>query len=79
MPPIVAAASVTEYVAHDVLVTAPVLAPEEHALSQKAIDLARPFGLPITNSMVVTWIAGIALIVFAQLATWNMQQGEIHG
>jgi len=56
------------------LAIAPVLAPEEHALSQKAIDLAHPFGLPITNSMVVTWITGIALIVFAQLATRNMQQ-----
>jgi F-type H+-transporting ATPase subunit a len=74
VPSIVAAASVIGCVAHDVLLSAPVLAPEEHALSQKAIDLARPFGLPITNSMVVTWTAGIALIVFAQLATRNMQQ-----
>jgi F0F1-type ATP synthase membrane subunit a len=74
VPSIVAAASVTECVAHDVLLSAPVLAPEEHALSQKAIDLARPFGLPITNSMEVTWTAGIALIVFAQLATRNIQQ-----
>jgi F-type H+-transporting ATPase subunit a len=62
-------------VAHDVLTSAPVLAaPEEHSLSRKAIDLAYPFGLPITNSMVVSWIAAIALVVFAQLATRNMQQ-----
>jgi F-type H+-transporting ATPase subunit a len=62
-------------VAHDVLTDAPVLAAsEEHSLSQKAIDLAYPFGLPITNSMVVSWIAAIVLVVFAQLATRNMQQ-----
>jgi hypothetical protein len=29
---------------------------EEHALSQKAVEIARPFGFPITNSMVVSWI-----------------------
>jgi len=62
-------------VAHDVLASGLVpAAPQAHALSQKAIDLAHPLGLPITNSMVVTWIAGIALIVFAQLATRHMQQ-----
>jgi F-type H+-transporting ATPase subunit a len=47
---------------------------EEHALSQKALDLAHPFGFPITNSMLVTWIAALALITFAQLATRNMKQ-----
>src|SRR5215470_16758218 len=47
---------------------------EEHALSQKAIDIAHPFGIPITNSMVVTWIAALALIVLAQIATRNMSQ-----
>ena len=46
---------------------------EAHALSQKAIDLAHPLGVPITNSMVVTWIAALALIGVAQLATRNMQ------
>ena len=30
--------------------------------------------MPITNSMVVTWIAAVALIAFAQLATRSMQQ-----
>src|ERR1051325_10438826 len=30
--------------------------------------------MPITNSMVVTWIAAVALIAFAQLATRRMQQ-----
>src|SRR5258705_9701025 len=46
----------------------------EHALSQKAIDIAHPFGFPVTNSMVVTWIAAAALIVFAQAATRKMTQ-----
>ena len=34
----------------------------------------RSFGLPITNSMVVTWIVALGLIVFAQLATRHMTQ-----
>jgi F-type H+-transporting ATPase subunit a len=41
-------------------------------LSQSAVEIARPFGFPITNSMVVTWIVAIALILFAQLATRHM-------
>ena len=44
-------------------------APVEHGLPQKAVEIARPFGFPITNSMVVTWIVAIGLIVFAQVAT----------
>src|SRR6185503_21013447 len=47
---------------------------EHHRLSQSAVEIARPFGLPVTNSMVVTWIVTIGLIVFAQLATRNMKQ-----
>jgi len=46
---------------------------EEHGLSQKAIEIARPFGFPITNSMVVTWIVALGLIVFAQVATRSMK------
>ena len=45
----------------------------EHGLSQNAVEIARPFGFPITNSMVVTWIVAAALVVFAQLATRRMQ------
>ena len=41
-------------------------------LSQSAVEIARPFGFPITNSMVVTWIVATALIVFAQGATRHM-------
>jgi F-type H+-transporting ATPase subunit a len=46
---------------------------EEHGLSQQPIDIARPFGLPITNSMVVTWIVAVGLIIFARIATRNMK------
>jgi F-type H+-transporting ATPase subunit a len=46
----------------------------EHALSQKAIDIAWPLGFPITNSMVVTWIVAVALVVFARMATRTMSQ-----
>jgi F-type H+-transporting ATPase subunit a len=46
----------------------------EHGLSQSAVEIARPFGFPVTNSMVVTWIVAIGLIVFAQVATRNMKQ-----
>jgi len=47
---------------------------EEHGLPQKAVELARPFGFPITNSMIVTWLAALGLIVFARVATRDMKQ-----
>src|SRR5262249_18339749 len=46
---------------------------EAHGLSQSAVDIARPFGFPITNSMVVTWVVALGLIVFARVATRRMQ------
>ena len=46
----------------------------EHGLPQSAVEIARPFGFPITNSMVVTWIVAVGLIIFAQMATRNMKQ-----
>jgi F-type H+-transporting ATPase subunit a len=46
----------------------------EHGLSQKAIEIARPFGFPVTNSMIVTWIVALGLIIFAQAATRQMKQ-----
>jgi F-type H+-transporting ATPase subunit a len=49
-------------------------ATEEHGLSQKAVEIARPFGFPITNSMVVTWFVAVLLVAFAQTATRTMQQ-----
>ena len=45
----------------------------EHGLSQKAVEIARPFGLPVTNSMVVMWIVAIGLILFARVATRTMK------
>jgi F-type H+-transporting ATPase subunit a len=47
---------------------------DEDSLPQKAIEIGRVFGFPITNSMLVSWIAALGIIVFAQLATRNMQQ-----
>lgn len=54
-----------------VAVAAPVT--EEHGLSQGAVEIARPFGFPISNSMVVTWIVAVILIVFARIATRDMK------
>lgn len=48
--------------------------PIEHGLSQKAVEIARPFGFPITNSMIVTWIVAVGLILFAQVSTRRMTQ-----
>jgi len=47
---------------------------EEHGLPQHAVEIGRPFGFPITNSMVVTWIVAVGLIIFAQVATRQMKQ-----
>ena len=52
----------------------PTAEPEEHGLSAKAVEIVHLFGFPITNSMVVSWVVAIGLIVFAQLATRNMRQ-----
>ena len=48
-------------------------APEEHGLSQKAVEIARPFGFPITNSMVLMWSGAVGLILIAQIATRTMK------
>jgi len=47
---------------------------EEHGLSQKAVEIGHLFGFPITNSMMVSWIVALGLIVFAQAATRKMKQ-----
>jgi F-type H+-transporting ATPase subunit a len=44
----------------------------EAGLSRSAVEIARPFGFPITNSMVVTWVVALGLIAFAQIATRKM-------
>ncbi len=48
--------------------------PAESHLPQNAVEIARPFGFPITNSMVVTWIVAAGLIIFSRLTTRNMKQ-----
>ena len=47
---------------------------QESGLPQQAVEIARPLGFPITNSMVVTWIVAAALIIFARVATRRMKQ-----
>lgn len=46
--------------------------PAGHGLSPKAVEIACPFGFPITNSMIVSWIVALGLIAFAQVATREM-------
>ena len=46
----------------------------EHGLSQSAVEIARIWGFPITNSMLVSWVVAALLIVFARLATRRMDQ-----
>ena len=46
----------------------------EHGLSPKAEEVITIFGFPITNSMVVSWLVALGLIIFAQCATRNMKQ-----
>lgn len=50
-------------------------APEkkEHTVSPKARVITRIGEFPITNSMAVTWIVAFGLILFAQVATRNIQ------
>jgi F-type H+-transporting ATPase subunit a len=48
--------------------------PEEHGLSAKPVEIARPFNFPVTNSMLVSWIVALGIIAFAQIATRNMKQ-----
>jgi F-type H+-transporting ATPase subunit a len=45
----------------------------KHELSQKA-EVLREGGGFVTNSMIVTWIVALGLIVFAQIATRNIKE-----
>jgi F-type H+-transporting ATPase subunit a len=45
----------------------------EHGLTQNAVRLGSHFGFDVTNSMIVTWIVALGLIIFAQVATRNMK------
>src|SRR5690349_6633192 len=46
---------------------------EEHGISQKADTVAHIGPLPITNSMIVTWVVTVGLIIFSRRATRNMK------
>lgn len=59
--------------AHDAAAAGVAAAPEEHALTAAPVEIARIGEFPITNSMLVSWIVALALIVFAQLATRKMK------
>ncbi len=57
-----------------VLLGTPAHGAGEQGLSAKAVEVGRLFNFPITNSMVVSWIVAVGLIVFAQYATRKMKQ-----
>jgi F-type H+-transporting ATPase subunit a len=44
----------------------------EHGLSQQAVEIGRFYGFAITNSMAVTWIVALGIIIFARVATRTM-------
>jgi F-type H+-transporting ATPase subunit a len=47
---------------------------EHHGLSQRAEEVGRVLNFPITNSMIVTWVVAVVLIIFTQLATRKMKE-----
>jgi F-type H+-transporting ATPase subunit a len=47
---------------------------EHHGLPAAAVPLFHVGSLPVTNSMVVTWVVALALIIFAQIAMRRMLQ-----
>jgi F-type H+-transporting ATPase subunit a len=49
-------------------------AAEQEGLTRHAVEIARPFGFPITNSMVVTWVVALGLIILARSATHDMKR-----
>jgi F-type H+-transporting ATPase subunit a len=46
---------------------------KEHGVTPGAVEVTNLLGLPITNSMIVTWITALGLIVFANIATRRMK------
>lgn len=47
---------------------------EEHGIPLYAVEIGHLGPLPITNSMLVSWVVALLLIVIARLATKNMQR-----
>jgi F-type H+-transporting ATPase subunit a len=48
--------------------------PAHEELTRHAVEVARPLGFPISNSMVVTWIVAAGLIILARVATRDMKR-----
>ena len=44
----------------------------EHGLPQSAVEIGRPFGIPVSNSMLVTWMVALGLIAHTEQA-WTRQ------
>lgn len=53
---------------------APATEHAEEGLPANAVGIGHIGPLPITNSMLVTWIVALGLIIFAQIATRNMKE-----
>ncbi|HXT13336.1 MAG TPA: F0F1 ATP synthase subunit A [Candidatus Angelobacter sp.] len=49
-------------------------AAHEEGIPASAVGIGHIGPLPITNSMLVTWIVALALIIFSQVATRNMKE-----
>jgi F-type H+-transporting ATPase subunit a len=47
---------------------------EHHGLPLKAVEVFNIGGFRVTNSMIATWLVALAVILFAQIATRNIQQ-----
>jgi F-type H+-transporting ATPase subunit a len=73
-PPTLAASTSTQAEHQPAAPAAAKQEPAAHGLSQRAVEIARPLGFPITNSMLVTWLVALALLLFARLATGSMNQ-----
>jgi F-type H+-transporting ATPase subunit a len=46
---------------------------EAHGIPSRAVDVGHIGAFPITNSMIVTWIVALGLIIFSQIATRKME------
>jgi F-type H+-transporting ATPase subunit a len=47
---------------------------QHEGLTRYANEIARPLGFPITNSMVVSWVVALGLILLARIATKDMKR-----
>ena len=48
--------------------------PEHEGLTRQAVEIGRPLGFPITNSIVATWVVAAGLIVLARFAARDIKQ-----